>query len=277
MSVTLRSAGTLSLEALASLFEASFEGYLVPLRQTPRQLATRVRSEQVDLAQSLIAVREDVPCGICLLARRGDTVRVAAMGVTSGARGAGVGRLLMDAALATAREHGAGRLLLEVFEKNETARRLYERSGLRVRRRLTGWVREPRPATATQSLRRVHTLELARAMAAEPTRDWPWQLAPETVASGSESMPVHALGEDALAWVDDSAQDKVVLRLLHVRPEARRRGVGRRMVEALQSRYPGRALVVPPIAPEAFVGEVLPSLGFQRTGLDQLEMERELP
>jgi GNAT superfamily N-acetyltransferase len=54
------------------------------------------------------------------------TAHVYAMWVAPDARRAGVGRALLDAVESWARERGSGRLLLNVTETNEVARRFYE-------------------------------------------------------------------------------------------------------------------------------------------------------
>jgi GNAT superfamily N-acetyltransferase len=54
---------------------------------------------------------------------------VYAMWVAPDARGAGVGRALLDAVADWARDRGCDRLVLSVTESNETARRFYEASG----------------------------------------------------------------------------------------------------------------------------------------------------
>ena len=52
-----------------------------------------------------------------------------AMWVAPDARGAGVGRALLDAVAAWAHDRGCGRLVLSVTESNERARRFYVRYG----------------------------------------------------------------------------------------------------------------------------------------------------
>jgi ribosomal protein S18 acetylase RimI-like enzyme len=54
---------------------------------------------------------------------------VYAMWVAPDARGAGVGRALLDAVTGWARDRGGDRLVLTVTETNETARRFYEACG----------------------------------------------------------------------------------------------------------------------------------------------------
>jgi ribosomal protein S18 acetylase RimI-like enzyme len=271
--VDLASAGRLSLEALASLFGAAFEGYLPASQATPASLAVRLRSEQVDLAQSRIARVDSTPVGLCLLARRGGTLRVAGMGTVQAWRERGIASSLLRASLELARQQGAQTVLLEVLEDNAVARRLYERAGLRARRRLTGWIHDGKPSDAsTVSLRRADTVALARALAAEPARTWPWQLAPETVIAGGEWLAVHTLDDRAYAWVDQSQPESISLRHLFVRPDARRNGAARALLSAMLASRPQPTIRIPPLVPEDFDLEALVRLGFARTGRDQLEM-----
>ncbi|HEX7111857.1 MAG TPA: GNAT family N-acetyltransferase [Mizugakiibacter sp.] len=274
--LTLLSAGQLPLAALAALFEAAFSGYPVRIRQNAALLAARVRSEQIDLEHSRVALRDGVPCALCLLARRGDTMRIAAMGVVPAARGAGLGRLLLDEAIAVAREQRAARLLLEVIASNAVARRLYERAGFRPRRRLFGWQRAPFTPHAEAALRRTHCIELARALGGDHTLDWPWQLAPASVASGYAWMSTYAIADKAYAWVDDRARDRLTLGHLFVAPRARGAGYARRLLVTLQAHFPGRAWTIPPLVPEELGGAVFEALGFIRGALEQVEMERAL-
>jgi RimJ/RimL family protein N-acetyltransferase len=58
------------------------------------------------------------------------------MGVADGWRGVGIGRRLLDAAIAFARGAGAHKVTLEVWPHNERALRLYESAGFVVEGRL---------------------------------------------------------------------------------------------------------------------------------------------
>jgi len=59
----------------------------------------------------------------------GGVAHVYAMWVAPDARGAGVGRALLDAVAGWARDRGCDRLVLSVTESNETARCFYEECG----------------------------------------------------------------------------------------------------------------------------------------------------
>ncbi|NOH00696.1 MAG: hypothetical protein HND47_01320 [Chloroflexi bacterium] len=66
----------------------SFEGYLVPVHITDTAMHTMLRRDGVDLTASRVLMNDDEPVGLALIARRGWTSRVAAMGITSNARAA---------------------------------------------------------------------------------------------------------------------------------------------------------------------------------------------
>ncbi len=78
------------------------------------------------------AVRQGMTVGCCaLLAMGPGEYEVAKMAVTESARGAGVGRSLLDRAIAEARASGATRLYLETNRKLAPAIQLYESLGFR--------------------------------------------------------------------------------------------------------------------------------------------------
>jgi GNAT superfamily N-acetyltransferase len=79
-----------------------------------------------------LAVRDGRPIGCCaLIALAPGEFELAKMAVTESCQGAGVGRRLLDAAIAAARSSGAHRLYLETNRKLAPAIRLYESLGFR--------------------------------------------------------------------------------------------------------------------------------------------------
>ena len=70
--------------------------------------------------------------GFILCQTAGDEAEILTFCVTRNARGKGVGRLLLMAAIAEARKKNAHRMFLEVAVDNQPALRLYETSGFRV-------------------------------------------------------------------------------------------------------------------------------------------------
>jgi GNAT superfamily N-acetyltransferase len=275
----LRPAIELPLPRLAEIFAASFEAYLVPVSANVDAFATRLRSEHVDLAASLVAFDGEAPAGLALIARRGSTARVAAMGVVTAARKSGLGRTLLDATLEQARARGERRVLLEVIEQNLPARALYERSGFVTTRRLVGFrapplaneSEAPPPPTALEE----RPLEdLVRAYLAEADPDLPWQLAPATIAAAASPALAFAL-DSALALVE-VLPAAVVVRALVVPRNRRRAGRATQLVQALRARFPDRALRVVPIVPEGLVGAMPARVGAVLDELAQLELAREL-
>lgn len=84
-----------------------------------------------------------------------DECELLSLAVAPDRRGAGVGGLLLEGAMARAREAGARRFFLEVAEDNHVARRLYEGCGLRPVGRRPGYYRRggaPAAAAVTMAL-----------------------------------------------------------------------------------------------------------------------------
>jgi GNAT superfamily N-acetyltransferase len=82
--------------------------------------------------QILFAVADGEAVGCCALIREEPGVYLLAkMGVTEARQGQGIGRRLLEAAIAGARERGASRLALESNSKLASAVHLYESVGFR--------------------------------------------------------------------------------------------------------------------------------------------------
>jgi [ribosomal protein S18]-alanine N-acetyltransferase len=108
----------LVLEALhAKAFRAAWSAkVLAELIETPGAFAW-------------IAQRLDAPDGFVLGRVAADEAEIITLAVRPTARRAGVGRALMAAAMACAREAGAARMFLEVAEDNPAGRALYDALG----------------------------------------------------------------------------------------------------------------------------------------------------
>ncbi len=136
--LTFVSARSLSLDGLTTAFNRGFEGYLIPIGQTPDSLLRMLRENDVREEESLVALAPDsAPVGVALLGRRGARAWVAGMGIAPEWRGQGQGAALLARLLDQARDLGARRVSLEVLEGNTPAYRLYQRMGFEETRRLT--------------------------------------------------------------------------------------------------------------------------------------------
>jgi GNAT superfamily N-acetyltransferase len=130
------SASSVSLAEFAAAFTAGFGGYAIPVVLDAVRLSRRVRQDQYDLENSLVAYEGGEVLGVAVLAVRADAGWVAGLGVVPARRGHGRGRLLFAALLERARRYGLRSLRLEVLTHNNTARRIYEDAGMRVVRDL---------------------------------------------------------------------------------------------------------------------------------------------
>src|SRR5690242_16858432 len=90
--------------ALASLFSRAYADYFVPLTLDAAALRTMIASCDLDLGASRVALRAGEPVGFAMLGLRERSAWVGGMAVVPDARRAGVGRALMRAAAASARE-----------------------------------------------------------------------------------------------------------------------------------------------------------------------------
>ena len=169
----LVAADSLSIIELAELFNAGYEGYMVPFRVDAAQLANMIAAWHIDLSRSRVAPGE----GVALLGIRGERGWIGGLGVVPPARRHGIGRALMKAVLAEAPPD----VTLEVIEQNEPAIRLYKSLGFERVRILEVWsldaeapaadVREAEPSPVGET-------------------DLPWQRADESLRPGYERLEV---------------------------------------------------------------------------------------
>lgn len=278
--LTRRPAAEFTPAQLADCLTAGFEDYLIPARFTAEGLERRMRPEHLDPYASSVYLEGDRPAGVILIARRGWTSRVAAMGVAKPFRGRGVGRRMLEEALEEARARGDRRMLLEVFEQNPAAVRLYQAVGFRVTRRLLGYERPAEPGEAA-GLVEIDPLDYARVAAREYEPDLPWMLAPETLCGWVAPARAFRLGEAgsaeaAYALVNDTPGQSFLLWGLLVPAPGRRKGWGRRMVRALAALHGGKACRVVQVVPEDLAPQFLARLGFTPLPLNQFEMRHDL-
>jgi ribosomal protein S18 acetylase RimI-like enzyme len=259
---------------LAEIMTACFQGYVVPTSVTAEQFDGRFRRENLDLKASRVFWQGDRPVALILVARRGWTSRIAAMGIVPELRGRGLGRHALSEVLGDLRQGGNRRIMLEVIESNEPAVRLYRGLGFEICRRLIGYRRPARPedAAAAAPLTEIDPQTVARTVALEGAPDLPWIMAPETLAAAAAPARGLTLG-DALAIVEATPQpSSLALRTLVVPHHARGRGLGRRMVSSLAAAHPGQDLVVSANFPEDLVPDFMAHTGFERTPISQFEM-----
>jgi len=274
-------AGEFPLGELADLFTHSFAGYFVDIQDTAELLAQRLRVDSTDLHLSQVARIEGQPVAIILVSARGNTCRVSGMGVIESQRGAGIGRQLIEYCCRQLATLGYRRLTLEVIEQNVIAEALYRSLGFGEQRRLVGFERAPRDPPPhrreTVALIEIDARHVAREVAGDSDcATLPWQLAGESLIGYSPPARAFRLGDGASALLSDPRRSTILLQACIVRRQQRRQGWGRRLLEALERRFPQRGWQVPPRLPGGLADDFFRHLGFRYQPLSQLEMELDL-
>jgi ribosomal protein S18 acetylase RimI-like enzyme len=175
--VRLECASSFDSAFLADVFTRGYEGYFVPVHMDAASFETVVDRWDIDLDRSRVAFDDDDPVGLANLAVRGERGWIGGIGVIPAARRRGVGRALMEGVLAEAPSN----VTLEVIDRNEPARMLYEQLGFVTRRVLEVW-----------SLSTDVDAGEARDIDPEPLGqdDLPWQRADESLPDGCERIDV---------------------------------------------------------------------------------------
>jgi GNAT superfamily N-acetyltransferase len=185
----LRPATSLPLPERVALFNAGYEGYVVPMHLDETGLTTMQETLDIDLDASRVAFRDGEPVGFANLAVRGDEGWLGGVGVVLSARRSGIGRVLMDAIHEQARERGLKRVWLEVIVENTGAFALYEKLGYRTTQDVEVW---SLPGEDGEPEGREVAPEEAKALI--PAKHEPWQRADATVAHY----------DDVRGWVTDT-------------------------------------------------------------------------
>lgn len=272
MNLDTRPASDYPTPDLVQLLNLSFEGYVVPVHFEHTQFQTMLRKDNVDLEASRILLADDKPTGIALIARRGWSSRLAAMGLAKEMRGKKAGTWLMENLIREARERGDRRMSLEVIERNEAGVRLYKRHGFQVVRRLVSFVYQDAKQDAKDGLQELDLREMGRLVSLYGLPDLPWQLSGETLALLTPPARAYETGEGACIALSNPEAEHVVIWSLLVEPEARGKGRAVELLKTVMANRPGRTWHVPALLPEE-LGFIYERAGFQREELSQFQME----
>ena len=262
------------LPDLTQLLNLSFENYLVPVAFNLSQFLTMIRKDSLDLAASRVLLVDEQPAGIALIARRGWTSRLAAMGIVQGQRSKGAGSRFMRKLIDEARERNDHAMVLEVIEQNENAVKLYQKCGFQSVRRLIGLIRKDAIEKNKTSLTAIDLREAGSLIAQHGLADLPWQLAGETIAHMNPPACAYRNGP-ALVVTSNLAVEHVVIWSLLVEPQARGQQLGVEMLKSVIANHPGKTWHVPAIFPEEF-DKLFKRAGFEQEELTQWQMKLDL-
>ena len=272
--LSLKPANEFTIPQLADLMTRSFEGYFVPVNITDVIMLTMLRRDGVDLTSSRVILKDGELAGLALIARRGWTSRLAAMGIVSTARNGGTGTWAMQQLIVEAQARGDKEMLLEVIEQNTAGVKLYEKVGFTKIRRLVGYKLENPPVESEEELEEVDIREVARMVSYHGLKDLPWQLSGPTIAQHTPPSRAYRLN-DAYCLISNPEAADVSISSVLVKARSRGAGLSAVLMRALFARFPNKVWHVSPIFPEE-MGVIFEQVGMTRETLSQWQMSLTL-
>lgn len=274
MDFKAKSASDYSLPDLVDILNRGFENYFVPITFNIDSFLNMIRKDGIDLTISRLLLADGEPAGIALLARRGWTGRLAAMGIASEIRGMGAGSWLMEQLVQEACDRREREMVLEVIEQNEPAVHLYDKCGFEIIRRLIGFLRKNAVEDIESELNEIDIRDAAQRITQYGLTNLPWQLSGESIAQLNPPVCAYKHEQASIVISDPAANDVAIWSLL-VEPQARRNGLGMRILKSVIACHPNKTWHVPAILPEE-LGKVFERSGFVREQLSQWQMRRSL-
>jgi len=271
MKPDIKPASDYPMPDLLRLVNLSFENYIVPIHFNLSQFMEMIRKDSIDLSASRILTIDDRPAGVALIARRGWTCRLAAMGIVKELRGQSFGSWFMGQLIDETRERNSRELVLEVIEKNEAAVRLYEKQGFQKVRRLIGLINQNAKEDAGTDLQEIDLREMGRLILQHGLPDLPWQLSGETIALLGPPARAYQREKTYIAISDPNAEHIVIWSLLFD-ADVRGNEHAVELLKKVMANLPGKTWHVPAILPEEF-GDVFEQAGFHREEISQWQMK----
>ena len=269
MKFDVKPASNYPLPDLVQLLNLGFESYLIPIHFNLSQFLTMLRKDSMDLSASRVLLADGQPSGLVLIARRGWTSRLAAMGITKEMRGKGAGSWFMGRLIQDARECNDREMVLEVIETNEPAVRLYKKFGFQIVRRLISLIRKDAHEETISEIQEIDLREAGRLILQYGLRDLPWQLSGESIALLNPPARAYKNGQ-AYAVISNPDTEHVVIWSLFVESESEN-GLAVDMLKSVIANHAGKTWHAPAIWPEEF-GNIFERAGFQREELSQWQM-----
>ncbi len=216
----IRTLTSSDFDAVHAAFGEAFSDYVVKMTPTREQLYEMFTRRGWFPEVSVAAMDDGAMVAFTVNCIDGTLAYDSGTGVVPAHRRGGLGRALMDRSFELLRARGCTSYVLEVLEANEKAVELYRACGFVETRRLQCWTFD-RPASAPVG-------STGQVDDAWWTSQPSWQNSSQSITRATES-PVTLGNENGYAIVFPSNGD---LPQLAVRPEARRRGLGTRLLES---------------------------------------------
>ena len=271
MDLSMVPASIYSLPDLAQFLNRGFEDYFVPIQFNTDTFLNMLRKDGIDLSASRVLMRNNQPCGIALIARRGWTSRLAAMAVAKESRGKGIGSWFMKETIKEAGRRGEHEMVLEVIEQNGPAVKLYRNCGFKNVRRLVGFIHQDTEDGEKGDLYEIDLRKIAGVISQHGLSDLPWQLSGESIAQMNPPARAYCKGP-AYVVISNPDVEHVVIWSLLVEPTARGHGLGTDMLKQVMANHVSKKWHVPAIFPEEF-SKVFERAGFEKEELSQWQMQ----
>lgn len=271
---------------LHGAFVTAFADYLLgPFQVALDAWPVFLGRQAVDLAHSVVAMRDGQVIAFCLVAPRPELGiwRLATMGAVPAARGSGAAAALLDDFLVRARQAGMHTAELECFAQNERAQRLYRGRGFAEIHALPGYLREAGGPVAGAGAGDFRDTD-APAVSLEDAYAWldrcnlalgdlPLQVTPRALRALPLALQAWRLGSAQLVFAVTGPDALSVCSLVDT-------GAGQLGAQALVARlardFSGHRITVPQLQRPDLGGQALERLGFSRQPLHQLLMRRAL-
>lgn len=127
--VTLIPASRFTIDKLTEIYNQTRVDYMVPMPMNAARLAEYVKSYDVDLEHSFVALEGEELRGVAMLGVRADRTWITRLGVIPSTRRGGVGEALMRKLLERSVSLGIDFTMLEVIKNNTPAHQLFLKLG----------------------------------------------------------------------------------------------------------------------------------------------------
>ena len=270
-----------SIAQRASVMNAAYADYFVPVRVSQPQLETMDRVYEVDLSLSVMARTRWEAVGMALLSLRGDQGWISAVGVVPEHRRSGIARAMMERLIENARQAGAQTVTLEVISQNSVALHLYQQLGFETVRELLTWQRpagaDPLPVPP-DPIAAADADELLAYFAPWHIHRPAWQRAESTLRKLRDRLTGYRLnwrGSPVSYCLVNAVDETVSILDVAADPNSGLMMPDRSLLQAVAALYPRRALSISNVAADDPVSRVLAALGFLVT-IRQQEMALKL-
>lgn len=190
MTINLVPASQFTLETLTEAYNQTRIDYIVPMPMNADRLAEYINIYDVDLSQSVVALKDEKILGINMLALRPGRSWITRLGVLPTSRRQGAGGLMMSYLLERSAEAEHELCMLEVIHGNKPAYGLFEEHGFHETRELL-ILRRPPKENGTPDC---STTWLDFSQALEQLEQYPdplaWTNQPETYLNTGDAMGV---------------------------------------------------------------------------------------